>query len=159
MKKVLIKTTIYFACIYAFMTCLNGFEDVNWISNAVVSLIISSGIICWNWFDYDRLGQIPEKDYLESAHEIRLPNHDEYWNKLKGLTECNFVMFKMLENTETTIRFSISQAFGDSIIQLVRNENEIILNISKKGIWKYLPDNARNYKMMVRLEKSLITIV
>ncbi|MDO6819460.1 hypothetical protein [Zobellia sp. 1_MG-2023] len=96
-------------------------------------------------------------DFLESRHKLNVENSDENWNRIIDLTEKSLIKYKVLEKSDSVLKIEIPRKLFDSILLAEKKENVIRLKIEKKGILKFLPDNAENYATLKTVVTELKT--
>ena len=155
--KFIFKMLIFFPIGSAIWILVNGFENFHWFFSTLIGFLFAFGIVFWNLFDYEKFNGIELNDFLESSHNLSIENSNENWNRIIDLTEQSIMKLKTLEKSKTILKIEIPRKIFDSIFIAERSKNEITLKIEKKGILKFLPDNAENYRTLQKIGKELKT--
>lgn len=158
--KFLIKTAhlfFFFLIGYFLLRTISNSGEVFSIPNlifATISALMNSfGIIFWNLFDYEKYDNISYVDFLESTHSLSILNNDENWNAIHQYLKDQ-LLIRVEENSKNLLKVSMKNKLTDSILTAKRSPNEIAIKIERKS-FKFLPDNASNYRIMVKIAKQL----
>lgn len=96
-------------------------------------------------------------DFLESNHKMDIQNNDKNWARINKLIDQSIVSLNKVEKTDISLKVKIPRKFFDSILIAKRGQSGISIQIEKKGIFKFLPDNAENYRTLQKFGKELKT--
>lgn len=156
-SKFLAKTVLVFPFTFIVWTLIyNKFDFNNLLFPIIIGIVISTGIIFYNVFDYEKFNDMINLDFLESNHRIEIENTDSNWKIINQIITNN-ITAQLIEQNEKIIKLQIERKILDSILKISRNDNLILIEIKKK-IFKFLPDRAQNYRTIKRLEKRIKTI-
>ena len=156
-SKFLAKTVLVFPFTFIVWTLIYyKFDFNNLLFPIIIGIVISTGIIFYNVFDYEKFNDMINLDFLESNHRIEIENTDSNWKIINQIITNN-ITAQLFEQNEKIIKLQIERKILDSILKISRNDNLILIEIKKK-IFKFLPDRAQNYRTIKRLEKRIKTI-
>ncbi len=155
--KFILKTLILFPIGFGIWAFIGGIDVFHWFFPTMMGFGLAFGTIFWNLFDYEKFQGMELNDFLESRHKLIVENSNENWNRIVDLTEKSLIKLKVLEKSNHTLKIEIPRKFFDSILTVEKIENGISLKIEKKGILKYLPDNAQNYATIQMIETEIKT--
>ena len=155
--KFIYKTLILFPIGFGILTFIVGIDNFYWFFPTMMGFGFAFGIIFWNLFDYEKFNEMEITDFLESRQKLNMENSYENWNRITNLTEKSIVKLKVLEKSKNFLKIEIPRKLFHSILTAEKTENGISLKIEKKGILKFLPDNAQNYYTIQKFEKELKT--
>ncbi|TLF39752.1 hypothetical protein [Maribacter aurantiacus] len=155
--KFIFKTLILFPFGFGLWTMINGIENFHWFFPTLIGLVVAFGVIFWNLFDYEKFNGMEMIDFLETNHKLEIQNSDKNWTQINGLIDQSIVSLKKLEKTDTSLKVEIPRKFFDSILTAERTKSGITIQIEKKGIFKFLPDNAENYRTLQKFGRELKT--
>ncbi|AZQ57286.1 hypothetical protein EJ994_00115 [Maribacter sp. MJ134] len=155
--KFIYKTLILFPIGFGIWTFIIGIDSFYWFFPTMMGFGTAFGIIFWNLFDYEKFNGMEMTDFLESRHKLNMENSDENWNQITDLTEKSIIKLKVLEKSKNFLKIEIPRKLFHSILTAEKTENGITLKIQKKGILKFLPDNAENYYTIQKFEKEIKT--
>lgn len=133
---------------------INGIETYGWIISILLSSMVSFGLIFWNLFDYEKFDTISLEDFLESTHIVRFNSNDENWNAINEILKSQFVNIGTKKFQECFIEIEIEQKLTNSVLTVERTTKEILLKIEQKK-YSFLPDNAKNYRIITNIEKKI----
>ena len=152
--KFISKMFILFPIGFGIWYLLYGFENFYWFLPTLFGLVFAFGIVFWNLFDYEKFNDITLTDFLESSHKLNIENSDENWNRIIDLIEKSIIQLKVLGKTQTNLKVKIPGKISDSILSVEKINNGIVITIEKEGLIKFLPDNAKNYKLFKKLGRN-----
>jgi energy-coupling factor transporter transmembrane protein EcfT len=115
-------------------------------------LIVSSIIVFYNWFSYEKFDDIETQDFMESTHKSSIENTMINWENIINILKQQLVETKIIFEKENEIKIQIERRFIDAILLIEKIDDKINLTISNK-MFSLFSDNARNYKFL----KSFIT--
>ena len=155
--KFILKTLILFPIGFGIWTLIGGIDKFHWFFPTMMGFGLAFGTVFWNLFDYEKFNGMEITDFLESSHKLNIENSDENWNRIVDLTEKSLIKYKVLEKSDSVLKIEIPRKLFDSILTAEKKENAISLKIEKKGILKFLPDNAENYATIQTVGTELKT--
>ena len=155
--KFIFKTLILFPIGFGIWTFISGIDNFYWFFPTIMGFGLAFGTIFWNLFDYEKFDGMDINDFLESRHKLMIENSDENWNRIIDLTEKSIIKLKVLEKSNSTLKIDIPRKLFDSILTVEKTDNGIALKIEKKGVLKFLPDNAENYSTLRTIGKEIKT--
>mgnify|MGYP003630310505 CR=1 FL=1 len=155
--KFIFKTLILFPIGFGIWTLIGGMDNFHWFFPTMMGLVLAFGTVFWNLFDYEKFDEMEITDFLESTHKLNLENSDENWNRITNLAEKSLIKLKVLKKSDSTLKIEIPRKLFDSILTVEKTENRIRLKIEKRGILKFLPDNAENYITIQKIGTELKT--
>lgn len=106
------------------------------------------GLMLWNVFDYEKYDDIDVSDFLESSHSLVLENSPENWNHILEVLNNPLLNIKEIEKSEYSIKIQLVKGLFDSVLTAQKTKSDITIHIEKKGLLKFLPDNAQNYRTL-----------
>ncbi len=110
-------------------------------------LIVSSIIVFYNWFSYEKFDDIETQDFMESTHKSSIENSMINWENIINILKQQLVETKIIFENENEIKIQIERRFIDSILLIEKIDDKINLTISNK-MFSFFSDNARNYKFL-----------
>lgn len=156
MKKIIIKS-IYYLPFYLIIIILINFAFEKNISPVLIivgALFASLIKVISNVFDYDFYNDISKKDYLESKHHFEIMYSLERWNYLKNIVKIDSHKLDIKTKTESLLEYSVSfnsfKIIMNSVLTIRNDKNKIFLDIKKTPI-SFLPDKAKNYKLLRKI--------
>jgi len=153
--KFIFKILILFPIGFGIWTFFSEFENFHWFFSILIGFVFAFGIVFWNLFDYEKFNGMKPMDFLESSHKLNVQNNNENWNRITDLIKQSIIKLKVIEKSENNLKIEVPRKVFDSILTAERTENEITLRIQKKGILKFLPDNAKNYRTLQKIDQEL----
>lgn len=162
--KKIIQKSIFFAPFYFGIIIIYNLILENNLSfdfMFLISIVVSVITVLSNIFDYDYYNSMSPNDYLESMHNLSIEYDKEKWNELSKLKKINTHNLKLIKETELELKYSITfnilKGQLNSILTFNHFENKILIQIKKIPI-SFLPDKARNYKIIRKIVYDLKTI-
>jgi len=148
------KTLLVFplGLVLSILISLTLFEGM--ISSIIFAALFSFIIIFNNWFEYEKFENLEKFDFLESQHSITLESNAENWSVLNRVLDLQITKVKSISKTGTFKKVIIEQKFIDSILYLIKEKDNIEIRIRKKYL-NFIPDMARNYKIIKKLTKEI----
>jgi hypothetical protein len=152
-KKFLLKSIYLFPIGFLIWFLSSGFEiddiGISIISGVIFSLLV----IFWNLFEYEKFNGIIDNDFLESKHFKSLENNSENWNRIKSQLKMQVMDFRKIRETDSFVEYEISQKLSNSILRVEKGNELILLKIKRKYL-NFIPDMAKNYKIINKLVKE-----
>ena len=133
---------------------------INWtifeglISSIVFAVLFSFILIIYNWFEYEKYDNLELFDFLESQHSVTLDNNPQNWEILNTILDLQLTKIKSLTRTEKFTKIIIDQKIIDTILIILKNENNIEIRIRRKYL-NFAPDMAENYKILKKLTSGI----
>ncbi len=142
-----------FALLLSFL--MTGFSSYG---TAIFFGIILAGLLIFmNLFDYDKYDELKTADYLESNHETTLDYEPAVWTRIRSIFSDQLdIDAKVTEDYKDRIKVSLNSNILKPEVIAERASDKIRLRIQYRYL-KFIPDNARNYRTLKRLEKKINT--
>jgi len=157
-QKSIFFTPFYFGIVILYNLVLKKNMSIEF--TILVSIVVSVITVLSNIFDYDYYNSITSNDYLESRHNMSIEYNMRKWNELSKLKKVNTHNLKLTKETESELEYSITfnllKGQLNSILTFNHFEDKILIEIKKTPI-TFLPDKARNYKIIRKIIYDLKT--
>lgn len=123
-----------------------------------IGIILTGLLIFVNVFDYDKYDELEMSDYLESKHEITFDFEPAAWARIQNIFSSQLdINAKLTDSDEERMKVSLNSNILRPEVTAERISDKIRLSIQYRYL-KFIPDNARNYQTIKRLEKKIKTI-
>lgn len=149
--KFLSKTIIISPQFILLYLALFGINDIKWFNAVAFALIISSFIMFYNCFDYEKFDQMDSKDFLESTHSTSISKEDLL--SINQLASKLKIKYNVKEISAKSIEIQVNDGVNNSVIFLNIIDDLILIKIKRK-YFSFFPDNAKNYKMLQEFIKE-----
>lgn len=129
---------------------------MNNFGTAIFFGIILSGVLIFiNVFDYDKYDELTIADYLESKHKISFDFDPVVWSRIRNVFSNQLDLdAKMIDDDGDRITVLLKTNFLRPMLTAERTSTKIRLGIQYRYL-KFIPDNARNYRIVKRLERKI----
>lgn len=142
-----------FALLVSFI--MTGLSDYG---TALIFGIVLSGLLIFvNVIDYDKHDELQMSEYLELKHEVNIDYEPVVWSRIQDIFANQLDnKAELTENRKDRIQVSLNSNLLKPEVIAERRSDKILLGIRNRYL-KFIPDNARNYRMLRRLEKRIKT--
>ena len=154
LMKCLIKTIVLVPIGFLYSLIFVILGTISLSTGIVMSFVFALLIMFWNVFDYEKYNDIALADFLESKHEMVLEQSNVKWNDLKESIEVSVNSIQFIKETDEVIKFHVKRKYLNSVLRVSREGRIFKLEIKSIPI-AFIPDNAKNYNTLKRIQFEL----
>lgn len=141
-----------FTTLFSLLLTDTGIDDTNFL----IGFVLACSYLFLNIYEYNKHDEIHIEDYLESRHKVKINNGANSWDSLYHiLTHQIAPNTRIIIKTDSIIHFSIKRYLVRTTLIAEKRDMSIELSIKNQSIFAFLPDHAKNYQSLKKLQLAM----